>query len=651
MAKAGNEALSDIRSEQTYRNTKELIASQTNLRIIPLFTTEIDEFKHQNAVLNKANMAWQYMTRADRSLRKVAQYANVGGTGYAGIRYDPDYYRYGVGDTVIDDYGPLDVMPVGLENNHDLQKAYSVTVRVRTPIHKAWELYPTFRDKINSQRSTLRDVGGVVAAGVRYVNQFISPYLRRFGQGRGNNRMEDSMPWENVNIYYSYVRDKSVNNTGHPIVMGRPGTSWCYVVPYIGQEIPNPDGKSYTKARHEDCLLYPTLRLITSTDDFCLEPDPTQQVSPYWHGMAPVVKFTTDDWAWNYLGFPITRGGRSLERGAIEIMRMVVDACKARLSPARVFNRNGPMSQSAAESIDTRTPNVVMGLDLGLENLENLMRPMLPVQHYEFPSNILEFMDSLRALGTNQMGVADATALARARQLPSGDNVEKILAAMGEIIKDQSKNMESSICQIGSMWKGNFFQFFTAKRRMQWGGPNWLTEEDYDYDPGSLIPLEVPQSSMTQNRLKVAMDLAGPDTARFDRARWHMGNFTFKIQPYSLHELNSMTRKLFYLQLQRSGFPIDPWTLAEVFDVKNFSAGAPMYDDPETGERRPAETILERYIIWQEMMAHIQQALGGGQPAGKSGGQGRKPTGASAPVLEQKSGAAGTRSTVRESKH
>jgi hypothetical protein len=43
----------------------------------------------------------------------------------------------------------------------------------------------------------------------------------------------------------------------------------------------------------------------------------------------------------------------------------------------------------------------------------------------------------------------------------------------------------------------------------------------------------------------------------------------------------------------------------------------------------------------------MEQAMGGGQQQGKGKGQGRKPTGANSPALEQKSDG---RSTVRESK-
>jgi hypothetical protein len=248
------------------------------------------------------------------------------------------------------------------------------------------------------------------------------------------------------------------------------------------------------------------------------------------------------------------------------------------------------------------------------------------------------------------MGVADASAMARARQLPSGDSVEKIMESLGPLVKDMSRNMEESIRAVGELWKSNFFQFYTASRRMQLLGPDGLTQEDYDYEPGNLIP-----SSSTVEDMR-EMGITSEGVPYFERAKWHKDNFTFSVTPYSLHELNSMTRRLFILQLSKSGFPMDWWTMAEMFDVRNFG-NLPMYEDPETGEKRVAQTVMERWTCQMEMMAHIQaanqqqQGGGGGKPPGAGGkGPGRPGTGAQPPTLEQKSGDGGTRSTIRESK-
>lgn len=654
--------LSRMKTEGTTRNIKEIIASQTNIRIIPAFKSQIEEFKRQEAILNKTFMAWQGMTFADRRLRKAWQYATAAGTGYIGTRYDPNYWSRGRGDIVWDAYGPLDVLPVGMGRQHDLQKAYTVALRVETPVHEAWRLFPLYIDQIKPSRDARAGHGTVISQAVK----FATAVLRRFGQGSRYER--EAAPWATVDVFYIYVDDDSINDTGDVLHMrgpdGVPGTSWCYDVPFVGQEIPIGNGK-FKKANREDCLIYPNRRLIicVGTDllGVCVNPDPEMQASPYWHGKVPVVQLRADDWAWNFLGFPLTRYGQSVERASIEMWRGMIDAMNARLSPPRAFDRNS-QAAALAQTINTRVPNQVVGLDLSLVPLAQQMGPLLPFQWYEFPAHYLQAQQMFQSMMKDQMGLADAQAMARARQLPSGDSVEKLMEQLGPLVKDQSRNMEESIRHMGDQWKSCFFQFYTAARRMQLLGPDGMAEEDYDYKPGTLIPYVDEEAwkdagGPNMHTLEARRKVGAPDeweayfsqnevVPQFERARWHQNNFNFTVTPYSLHEFNSISRKLFYIQLQGRGFPIDPWTLAELFDIRNFGE-TPMIPDPQSGQMRRAQTIMERWLAWMQIQQKIQAAMGGGQKPG-GGRQGRPPSGGTAPTMENKGG---VRPIVRESKH
>lgn len=652
--------LSRMRTEGTVRNVKEIVASQTNIRIIPAFKSNIEEFKKQEMILNKTFMAWQGMTFADRRLRKAWQYATAAGTGYIGTRYDPNYWYRGRGDIVWDAYGPLDVLPVGMGRQHDIQKAYAVALRVETPVHEAWRLFPLYVDEIKPARDARAGHGAVISQAVK----FATAVLKRFGQGARYER--EPAPWAMVDVFYIYVDDDSVNDTGEPLEMkgpdGVPGTSWSYTVPFVGQRIDLGNGK-FKEAGREDCLIYPNRRLIicVGTDQLgvCVNPDPECQASPYWHGKVPVTQLRADDWAWNFLGFPITRYGQSIERASIEMWRGMVDAMNARLSPPRAFDRNS-QAAALAQTINTRIPNQVIGLDLSLTPLAQQMGPLLPWQWYEYPAHYLQAQQMFGSMIKDQMGLADAQAMARARQLPSGDSVEKLMEQLGPLIKDQSRNMEESIRHMGEQWKSMFFQFYTASRRMQLLGPDGLAEEDYDFRPGTLIPyadddawkdaggpnmrtIEMRRKLGTPEEWEPYFD-KGEIVPQFERARWHKDNFSFTVQPYSLHEFNSISRKLFYVQLQSRGFPLDPWTLAELFDIRNFGE-TPLIPDPDSGEMRRANTIFERWLAWMQIQAKIQGAMGGGKPAG--GKPGRPPTGQTSPTLENKGG---VRPIVRESK-
>lgn len=644
------QSLSDVTMELTIRNLKELVAAQTNIRIIPAFKTEIQELAKQRDILNKCFMSWQQMTFFDRQLRKAWQFACAAGTGYLGMRWDRNYYYKGKGDIICDAYGPLDVLPLGLPRDHNLQKAYAVTVRVETPMHEARRLFPLFASRIRASRENSKGRGTVISQAVKYA----SAALRRFGPGA--TQETEPVPWETADLYYHYIDDVSINDTGKDIYMGKPGTNWAYIVPFWGKDIKVGEtrgGSAITrKAEEDDCLLYPNKRLIVSTDDLILTPDPiSEQVSPYWHAKFPVIQLRADDWPWFFLGMPLTRAGQSLEKSNVEMMRGMVDSCNARMNPATGFDRN-TMSDQLASTINTRVPGQRVGLDTTFSG-PNQFFPFLPVNYYEFPAYIPALVTENEARLTKQMGVADAVALSRARQLPAGDTLDKILESLGPLIKDQSRNMEESIRGVGELWKSNFFQFISAKRRMEMIGPDGVSDEDFDYDPGYMVPLTIPLEKLEDGSW---------GGAHFQRARWHKDQFAFSVVPYSLHELNSITRKLFHLQLMRSGFPVDWWTLADLFDIKNFGE-PPMFTDPETGEKRQAQTVMEKYIVQLEIQQRVQAALmqataqaqgqaqggGGGMGIGQKG-PGRPPTGAEPPVLEQKSTDAGTRSTIRESR-
>ena len=141
----------------------------------------------------------------------------------------------------------------------------------------------------------------------------------------------------------------------------------------------------------------------------------------------------------------------------------------------------------------------------------------------------------------------------------------------------------------------------------------------------------------------------GEVVPQFERARWHKDNFSFQVTPYSLHEFNSISRKLFYMQLAGRGFPLDPWTQAELFDIRNFGE-VPLVPDPDTGELRRARTIFERWLAWMQIQQKIQQSMGGGPQQQKGGGQGRPgrpPSAQQAPTMENKGG---VRPIIRESR-
>lgn len=613
--KSNNQSLSGAKTGLTERNMRELVAAQSNLRIIPAIGTESGHFREQTVLLNKSYLYWQQKTFADRIIRQAFQYAVGQGTGYLSIGYDPDHYALRRGEIVIRPHGALDVLPLGMPHDHNIQKAYCITLRIPTPYHQAVAMFPDFADKIRPTHEATKGHGTVIAQSVK----FASAVLKRFGPGASQER--EPMPWAMVDIYYMFIDDRTVNYTGKPIWMGDPGTSWEYRVPYVGELIPtgtDADGKThYKQATADDCLLYPNRRMLICTDTDILNPDPTLQVNHSWHGKVPVVQFRADDWAWLYLGFPLSKAGMLLEKANIELLRGMVDMMNVRLSPPTGYDRN-TMARALAETVNLRIPNQRIGLDYTLGG--DQLKPLLPSDYLSVPNNIPEFMQQNEARITHQMGVADATALARARQTPAGDSVERIMEALGPIVKDESRNMEFSVTSMGDMWIPMCFQFWPAAKRFQIFGEDGEVAEDVDWNPGSMVP------QREQRRLG----------SYFDAARQHVPNFHYSIEPYSLHEMNSITRQMKYLQLYRSGFPISWWTLAKIMDIRDFGP------KPRNDQGKEYTSELELWISQKEIESRFAAAQG--QPGQHQAG--RKPSGQQPPALTAK---AGGNQTVRES--
>lgn len=639
---------SEVRSGHLKRQIREVVATLSNLRPMWGYHTDNPDYDHNNAVLNKLVQAWWFNTFADLGIRKAIQYAAVLGTGHLIPMWEKDYWVAGRGDIVLDAVGPEDVIPIQLPRNHDLQQAYLVLIRRETPLAQAHAMYPTFSSQIVADSQGPSST----AKAMKKIQSFFAPVLQKFGPRTGQQRREDDLNQPYVTIWHAYIKDVAINQTDRTVPMGDANTSWYYEVPAYGSEIPvgvDANGRTLMrKADFEDSMLYPMRRLCVFTPTALLK----DNTSPWWHGRVPVATIQTDDWPWESLGYSLVRDNASLDRSVTELMRYMDDTCRVRLRPPLEYDKNS-VAKRDMEKLDTRRENVKIGVDRAMGDG---IKPLLPVEFFDIPQFVVQHVENLLKMEDYQLGVNDLSALAKATRLPSADDVEKLLQAAGPIVNDISRNMERSLRDVGEMVKSMFFQFYNARRRVQLLGEMGLVREDFDFEPGSMVPSHMPGESGDQPS---AVDY-------FKRARLHQNNFYFQVTPGSMHSITQMSRKLLYLQLQRSGFPIDPWTMAKVFDVPDFG-------NPPKGTNG---TVIEQWVAWERMKVelanYIQQlgiqnqvaaasagvappsapANGGGQPRPPAPGGGphaggRKPTAQQAPQMVTKDG--GTRTTISES--
>lgn len=213
--------------------------------------------------------------------------------------------------------------------------------------------------------------------------------------------------------------------------------------------------------------------------------------------------------------------------------------------------------------------------------------------------------------------------------------------------------------ELGDMFKAYVFQFYTAPRRVQILGKDGVTEEDFYYRPGTLIPNALPGE-----------DPLNPKSREQDRAFWHMNNFLFHVTPNSMHQITQMTKKMLYLQLWRDQrFPISPQTVAEALDIPNWGTldGNTEFDKWINYMRQYNELQIQlmtaQQIAAMQLQMAGQLAMAGGVVAEAAGGmeanslpgqqtenpnEGRPPSGQSPPQIQQKDG--GERTTIAESR-
>lgn len=573
--------LSQLHLNRVKREIREVVGTLSNLRPLWGFKSDNPLYDRHVEILNKLMLAWFHTKFVDRAIREALQYAAVLGTGYLSVGWEKDLWFSGRGDVSLTAHGPKDVLPIGLSSNNDIQGAYATIIRSEVPLIKAQALYPTHVQWLNADR----DGSSWFAKAKETTRRFASPALNLIGASGAAPSVD---PSPTIDIFNIYIRDTTVNHTGVDLPMGDPGSNWAYIVPYVGKQVPtgmtDAQGQPVMHTVTEDeALLYPRLRLITCTRTHIIKDGP----SPWWHGKVPIVQFRLDDWPWEFLGFSLIRDTAAAMDSVNSLYRAVVDSANVRLRPPVRYDRS-VVSKGFIDRFDPRRPGARVEVD-STTGVEDPVKPIFDPSQFDVPQWIPELIQGLEERADYLVGVQDLSALAKARQTPSADSIEKLMEVAGPLVYDMSRNMERSLRDLGELFKGVVFQFYTVARKLQVLGPDGLSEEDFDFEPGSMVPAHLPWENASD----------GPSTFnRHARAQWHQNNFVFHIVPNSLHQITQMTRKLLYLQLMRSGVPIDPWTLAEVFDVPNFGR-------PPSG----ANTVIERWEAWQKIVAEIQMAI------------------------------------------
>lgn len=637
-----NETRSDLNTNHAKYAVRKIVAALADVRDVALYGSDARFFKKNANLMSKVARAVYLESFFPMAVKKSLQHMAIGGSGYIWPKYQRSNYGYGEGKFVFDDLGVLEVLPIQMPANNDVQDSYAVTVVIYMPVAMAHAKFPLFQDKL------------LPLARRRY-NSVVS--TRRLDLAERFRYGDSTGSWDNLycEIRYTFIHDVTINPHKIMLPMGDPSASWYYEVPYVGMEIP--DGvssggvKKTRKAEPEDCLIYPRLRLMISSKGMN---QPMYDGPPFdWHGIIPPIRFCADDWPFEAMGYALTHDIHSIERARQEMERGVHQIAKNRLDPAMGYDRNAGINDQTALTLDPFEPRKRLGVD---GDPAASFKPLLSAELLNIPPWVETFVQYLLQREDAQLGLNDIGNLGQLKaQMASGD-FDKALEFVGPLVKDIAFGMEASTSKIAEMMKWMIPQYMTTKRVIQYTGTDSLTPQILDYDPDSLIPSHGLDELMLMDK-----DIAYPADSTYtklERARMFAQNLRLITIPHTLHQLTQMQEQLKYLQLYRGGAPIAFCDVAKKLDIENYGEV-----EGDTGFERwvneqkimmelkaAAAKLASSLMPGETMPGAAQQQPGTGPKGGAKGTGGRAPSGQRAPKIKQKGGPGGPRTTIAETR-
>jgi hypothetical protein len=557
-------------------NIRKLTSTLSEVREIALYGSDAVQFKPMANIENKVAKALYLEAQFPQQLKGALQYAAVMGDGYIWPKVEQSDYGYGERQIVFRPLGLLDVVATQVPSSGDIQDAYTVTIFDYMPIAMAHGKFPLFQAQLKPVTAT-DSKSRLQAKRLDFTEQ-----VRYGDQGR---------TWGDLycEIRYTFVRDLRINRTGQTIPMGDPGTSWYYEVPSVGSQIlSGMQGmtSTYRVATPEDCRVYPQLRLIITAKgvDTPMYDGPAYD----WHGKIPVVQYCVDKVPWMQGGESIVENVAPIEITKRKLERKIDQVVDTTLNPPMGYD----MSAAGGPTIENFDLFREEGARLGLngqpsQTFQSLLPDSVKVDAMHF--NWLEYLG--KAL-TDQLGISDLGNLANLKLNVNEEGMDKALESIGPIAKDIAAMMEAANAKIGYMLKFMIPQWFDTARIIQYIGPDNITQEVYDFDPGSLVPSHMPDEYVMKDGMWTA-----PDTdskyQKIERAKRFAQNLRLVSVPSTLVKITQMQEQLKYLQLYRGGFPISPHTVAAKLDIDNF------------GDIK-GTTEFEKWVNWKQMEVAIQ---------------------------------------------
>jgi hypothetical protein len=639
--------LPQITINETRKAMQAHVSAITDLKPVVGWRTN-PEYRVQADLLNQYLLAEWITTMMDIDLGDCVKYALAGGTGDLVVDWDPHAPLGGAHQLSARD--ARDTLPLRPSASRSIQSWEGVCLREEHTVNVMRGMYPSKAQLFKASTDT--SLGTIIGRFRTGLARLISPADPLDSIGSGTAATARRRNKGTLVLYRAYFKDRTRNLTGKPFTLGTPGSNWCYTVQ------PNEP-------------LYPRGRLVVATDDAIVYDGP----NTYWHGLFPICRLKLWSVPWQFLGIPLFNDLLPIQDGLNDTMHDIRLAIRQWVDPDITYNRNA-VSEATMKIMDPRRPGK------RVKTMPGFGEPWRKEDgpNTQVIAQAITLWEKLTQKFSDLAGTANLQALLQLRQMPSADTIEKYYEALTPEIRSEARMVEAFLRDLSEILKVNYFQFLSTAKRVQILGGGGVTLNDFDFDPGQLVPALKPGDE------GYTPELDATNTSRDQRAQFFHKQFIFVVAPNSVLAIDATERKMMRFQLARMGY-YDFWSLHETLETPNIGAppaiplpplapppitvmggilqqltqpgiaqgmlagmAPPQFTDPTTNRTFTLDTgtgqILEIRIpttVTERLQA--QTLLGIGQTVSPAG---RKASGQSPPEQEQKSDG---RTTITESEH
>ena len=543
----------------------------TNLTQLVSYLTDIRqtfEIKGSNAlyeqhavILNKLTRAWFFNESVDMTIAMIIIHAALT-IGYGRLVWNPDL-KNGAGELQLTSCGALDVIPI--RPGHTLQESMGVIYRSPKPLDWFHEKYPVKGIAVPVDRQysqyQMHSSQGAGQGVLGKTWQVLSPQLKRlFGQS-GSQFRDSVIP---MALYREFwLRDSQKNTSDKRVFVGNMAKEWGYWVE---------PGKK----------LYPRGRLIIMGGPVVLHDGP----NPFWHGQFPFSALRLNRVPWQWPGVSEFRNQIPLQDIMNNILAGILDAVKKAVNPPMLAPDNA-ISANVKKNLDPNMPGAKIWYSPAS------IAPPFYAQTPVLPGFVFQTMLYAQQELDSQSGFIDLGSVSRKGIIPAADTLEQMKEGQQTLVRLKVRYIEDFVGDIGQQQIANFFQFYNLGRRVIMLGDKGKTFEDYDYEPGNMVP-------------------AGKN------AEEHWRSFQFLVQPGSLLKSSRIPEQTIKLMMRRMG-DFDRKNLFEAMDMGSLT------ESVEKNLREEGQDMLINFVKQKMAASGGGGGLGGRALGGEGGAQGSAP--------------------------